>query len=280
MNKIIIYSLIGLIVVGVGGFAVYKMTHGGQKQNESVATTRSDTGSGQTQSSTKQSNTTVSWNESGNGWVANGTPPSCPDLLNLKTPIDLTKATAVLYPGQVRGGDYKAHGGFLFKNSKNDDITVTAPLDAAVYRGSRYNEAGEVQYLFDFIAPCGILYRLDHLRTLSPAFQQIANSFPEPSESSRTTNLSTPVTVKAGDPVATSVGFVKTNNVSVDWGVYDLRAKNTASQDSSWASQHSNNSLASYAVCWLNDLSSADSAIAKALPAGDMQSGKTSDFCK
>lgn len=45
--------------------------------------------------------------------------PACPDPLILQTPVDLTLATAILYPGQERGGDFKPHGGFRFDNSKN-----------------------------------------------------------------------------------------------------------------------------------------------------------------
>ena len=56
----------------------------------------------------------------------------CPEPFVFQLPIDIDKATSVLYPGQVRGEDYKAHGGFRFDGSKNDEIVVKAPYDAYV----------------------------------------------------------------------------------------------------------------------------------------------------
>ncbi len=209
--------------------------------------------------------------------MAMGTPPTCPTPLTLTSPVDVSKATAILYPGQTRGGNYKAHGGFLFRGLANTDVSVKVPLDAQVVQGSRYIEQGEVQYLFDLQSPCGIRFRFDHLLTLSPAFAAWAEQLPAAEvNSSQTTIFQTPYAVKAGDVVATAVGFAKTKNVSVDFGVYDLRQKNAKSTDAAWAASHSPEQ-AHYAVCWLDWLSSSDSS--KALPGGDQTAGKTSDFC-
>ena len=49
--------------------------------------------------------------------------PSCPTPL-LQTPVDLSKVTSILYPGQERGGNYKAHGGFGFDNATDNLVTV------------------------------------------------------------------------------------------------------------------------------------------------------------
>lgn len=88
----------------------------------------------------------------------------CPSPFVFRMPVDVRKATSILYPGQVRGGDYKPHGGFRFDNSLPREIVLTAPYDAEVIDGSRYLEgAGEIQYMFDFAHPCGIRYRFDHL---------------------------------------------------------------------------------------------------------------------
>lgn len=225
-----------------------------------------------------EADTTVTWYFTGTAWQVHGSSPDCPDPLVLDTPVDLSLATSVLYPGQLRGGNYKAHGGFRFDHSQNSAIKVIAPLDGNVVEGSRYIEDGTVQYLFDVINSCGIMYRFDHLLTLSPAFQKIADTFPEPvKDDSRTTYLSHPVKVKQGDVIATAVGM--NGNTFVDWGVYDLRQRNAASQDPSWLQKQDSSYLAPYAVCWFDLLSAQDSQRVWALPAGDETSGDTSDFC-
>ena len=135
----------------------------------------------------------------------------CPNPFIFPLPIDINKATSVLYPGQIRGGDYKAHGGFRFENSLPGDILVTAPIDARVIAGARYPaNTGDIQYTFDFEHPCGVRYRLGHLLTLSPKFQEIANKFPMPKGlDSRTTQVYPPIEIKQGEVIATAVGLTK-----------------------------------------------------------------------
>ena len=59
----------------------------------------------------------VSWQlGKGNVWQAIGTPPSCPDPLVLASPVNISKVSAILYPGQPRGGAFKPHGAFRFNN--------------------------------------------------------------------------------------------------------------------------------------------------------------------
>lgn len=220
----------------------------------------------------------ATWFFDGTGWRVSGKPPACPSPLVMTTPVALKKATGILYPGQTRGGNYKPHGGFRFDTSNSADISVKAPMDAAVVAGSRYRENGEVQYLFEFIHPCGIMYRFDHLRVLSPKLAGIAATFPAPKEGdSRTTRLSSAVNVSTGEVLATAVGFAK-NNTSVDWGVYDVRTKNAAAQNPTYAAQR-DNQLAEHAICWFNVLSAADKATVKKLPAAS-ENGKKSDYCR
>jgi hypothetical protein len=243
--------IIGLILIAGVGFAVWRVAGAkNEKKPASAAVTAKPTDS------------------------AN----SCSQPV-LPVPTDITKVTAVLYPGQSRGGNYKPHGGFRFDNSANADISVKIPVDAKLIDGSRYIEAGETQYMFDFEASCQIRIRFDHLAVLSSALQAEANKLPEPkADDSRTTNLSG-VTFKAGDIIATSVGFSKTKNVSFDFGVYDMTNKNAKSSDSAWASAHSSDNE-QHAVCWLDWLSPQDKATLQALPGGDQSSGKTSDYCQ
>ena len=202
--------------------------------------------------------------------------PPCPTPL-LQTPVDLSKVTSILYPGQERGGNYKAHGGFGFDNATDNLVTVTIPLNGKVNRVVRYREMGEIQYLFEFDGDCGVSFRFDHLRKLTPKFEAIVNAFPI-KEDTRTDLVSPPVAVKVGEVIATEVGFL--NNVSVDFGVYDMRQKNEASKDPAWASAHSQYPADSYGICWLNSLPQADSAIVNLLPGRDGKFEKKSDYCK
>jgi hypothetical protein len=202
--------------------------------------------------------------------------PSCPTPL-LQTPVDLSKVTSILYPGQERGGDYKAHGGFGFDNATDNLVTVKIPLNGKVNRVVRYREMGEIQYLFEFDGDCGVSFRFDHLRKLTAKFEAIVNAFPI-KEDTRTDPVNPPVPVTVGEVIATEVGFL--NNVSVDFGVYDMRQKNEASKDPAWASAHSQYPSHSYGTCWINSLPQADSAAVKLLPSRDAKNGKTSDYCK
>ena len=202
---------------------------------------------------------------------------SCPTPL-LQTPVDLSKVTSILYPGQERGGNYKAHGGFGFDNATNNLVTVTIPLNGKITRVVRYKEIGEIQYLFEFEGDCGVSFRFDHLRKLTPKFEAVVNAFPI-KEDTRTDPVSPPVPVMIGEVIATEVGFL--NNVFVDFGVYDMRQKNEASKDPAWASAHSEFQIDSYGICWLNYLPQADSTAVKLLPSRDgSKNGQTSDYCK
>jgi hypothetical protein len=206
------------------------------------------------------------------------TPSSaCPTPL-LQTPVDLSMVTSILYPGQERGGNYKAHGGFGFDNATDNSVTVKIPLSGKITRVVRYKEMGELQYLFEFEGDCGVSFKFDHLRKLTPKFEAVVNAFPI-KEDTRTDPVSPPVPVMVGEVIATEVGFL--NNVSVDFGVYDMRQKNEASKDPAWASAHSQYPADSYGICWFDSLPQADSVVVKSLPSRDgSNNGKTSDYCK
>ena len=202
---------------------------------------------------------------------------ACPTPL-LQTPVDLSRVTSILYPGQERGGNYKAHGGFGFDNATDNSVTVKIPLDGKITRVVRYREIGEVQYLFEFEGNCGVSFRFDHLRKLTAKFEAVVNAFPI-KEDTRTDLVNPPVAVTVGEVIATEVGFL--NNVSVDFGVYDMRQKNEASKNPAWASAHSQFPADSYGICWFDSLPQADSLIVKSLPSRDgTNQGKTSDYCK
>ena len=184
--------------------------------------------------------------------------------------MDLNLVTSILYPGQTRGGNYKPHGGFgLDRPGQSNNVTVVAPLDGMVYRGARYTENGSQQILIDVLNACGIMYRFDHVLTLSARFQQTAEAWPLSSDS-RTTMTAPGQTVTAGETIATAVG--QSGNVFFDWGVYDLRRRN--------GSAAPEGELSSYAVCWFDWLSASDAARVRSLPSRDGASGSTSDYCR
>lgn len=263
---ILVGALILFTIIGVFLFVNFR--------NRTSTTENPDTNQTSGLASRSQSAT---WEWSGTAWKANGSAPACASPLMINSPVDATKATSILYPGQSRGDDYKPHGGFRFDTGT---VTVSAPLDATVTRASRYIQDNEIQYFFEFVNSCGIAYRFDHLRTLAPAFAKIADTLPAAKvDDSRTTDLSG-ITVKAGDSVATEVGFMKTSNFSVDFGVYDFRTANTASQTNGWASTHTNPELENHAVCWLDLLPEPAKTRVQSLPAGDSAMSKTSDYCK
>lgn len=219
----------------------------------------------------------VSWSFNGTKWVATGTPPACPSPFTVALPVDITRASSVLYPGQVRGGQYKPHGGFRLDGQAHDAVTVTAPFDAYVVDGSRHYEGADIQYYFDFFHPCGIRYRLDHLYTLSPTLSTLADQLPAPTTGSQS-YVVTPTFIKAGTVVATAVGHP--DNVGFDLGVYDLRKPNAASQDAAYQTAHADMvSNAFFAVCWFDWLSAADETAVRALPSADGISGASSDYC-
>lgn len=221
-------------------------------------------------SSAGQSGTATTWLFNGSAWQSSGTPGDCPSPL-VQAPLDLNKVTSILYPGQTRGGDYKAHGGFRLDGAgQTSQVTVTAAIAGSVVRGARYIEQGVVQYLFDVIHPCGVMMRMDHLLTLSPKFAAIADTLPAASASSATTNLSG-VIVSAGETIATAIGLP--GNVSMDLGIYDLRSRNPATTTMT-------GELKPYGICWLDALPAADKARVRSLPAADGVSGTSSDYCR
>lgn len=107
-----------------------------------------------------------------------GTPPTCPSPLNLPLPVDLSRVTSILYPGQVRG-DYKAHGGFRFDMSgQTTAVEVRAAMAGRVTRAARYLASGEIQYTVDIENDCGIMFRYGHLRDLPSKIQAIMDTLP------------------------------------------------------------------------------------------------------
>ncbi len=232
-------------------------------------------------SSANSGATSVTWRQVTDGWSPSATPPACANPLRILLPVDITKVTSILYPGQYRGGDYKPHGGFAFDDNPNQAVDVIAPLTGMAVRGARYIESGDIQYMFDVISSCGIMYRFDHLLTLTAKFQALANSLPPAGESTVTTNFNSPLLVTEGEKLAVEVGLTKPNkNVFVDFGVYDMRSFNKISSDPTWAAQHpGSKEMSWHAVCWFDLLEAQGATTVRNLPSRDGTSGKISDYC-
>lgn len=267
----IVEILIVLVILGVIGFIGWKVLDN-PKQPDS-----------QSQNTTPVPDRLI-WQQTADGWRATETPPSCPSQPMLTSPTDISKVTSMLYPGQTRGGNYKPHGGFRFDNATDNAVLVTAPIDGFIVKGTQYLAEGEneIQYGFDIMNNCGIMYRVGHLRELPANLQKIADTFPAATTSSQNHSVNPAVFVKKGDTLAMKVGIMSNKNTFFDWGVYDFRQTNEASKSPAYQSAHGQDKeLSWHAVCWLKDwLPASDAATIAKLPAGDPASGKNSDYCK
>lgn len=274
----IVEVLIVIVIFGVVGFVGWRVLSSKRDKTET-----SSNNSTKHQSPSTDSEELI-WRQTEKGWEATQKVPMCPTQPMLKLPADLSKVTSVLYPGQTRGGNYKPHGGLRFDTIKDNSVTVTAPIDGYIVRGAQYLAEGttEVQYTFDVMNNCGIMYRVGHLRVLPANLQKLADTWPAPSASSATQQVSPAVYVKQGDVLATKVGITSDSNTFFDWGVYDYRQENEASKSSAYQTAHAQDKeLSWHAVCWLKDwLPAAEQTKLAALPAGDPSSAKNSDYCK
>lgn len=220
-----------------------------------------------------------------NVWQASGSPPECPEPLKLPAPVDVNLASGILYPGQIRGGDYKPHGGFRFDNRDTNDIEVRAIMDGYILKASKYLEAGEEQILLFYVNECGLVVMHDHFLALSPKLQSALADLPVNAEGdSRTTNIEPKVYIKKGEVLATEVGSKNINgqkNIGVDFGLYDLRKTNGVNYDSTFRARFPMiDEYGIHAVCWLDYLEKPDKSIVKSLPGADGKSGTSSDYCK
>lgn len=219
---------------------------------------------------------TWAYNQETSEWfVQNGTAPACKDPFTLDmTPVDMAKVTAVGLPGAYRGFSYKAHGGFRLVDSTGGNAEIKMPTDAKLMGITRYYEAipgkpHELQYLLHFENDCGIAFRFDHIATLTPAMQALAEKTPEPKKDDTRGPESPsfdPVPLKAGEVIATAVGFPLAKNYGFDFGVYDYRARNAISENEQWAAIHQPFSASEFhGVCWIPLLPGDDAAKAEAM---------------
>ncbi len=217
----------------------------------------------------------VVWRDSGNRnyFADGGTPPKCQPISWVFPITDISSLVGVLYPGQHRGGDYKAHGGF---SAATNTLQVVSPISGYITSGSAYREMGEVQYMVDIQDPCGIAVRLDHLFTLEGTTKRLFDKQVTVREDSRGTFFNPPIAITAGEVVATTVGFVAANNTNFDFGAYDFRkiqpSKRTQSELATFGPA---GTLGKYGLCMLALFGSSIESHLRALPSAD----KTTDYC-
>lgn len=283
-KKLIAAVAIAILIVSAITVGIIVLSRNGTANNPEMNT---DLSNDQTVDTNNQNTNThkasVKWSYDNNEWVATGEVPTCPEPL-LISPADSNLATGILYPGQFRG-PYKAHGGFNFNgDNTTTKIDVKLAIDSQLITVSRYIQTGEVQYLLDFLSPCGIRVRYDHLYTLTPEFQAIMDQLPPAKvNDSTTTDIIGGKSYPAGEIIATEIGFPATNPPAsvFDFGVYDYRQPNEASKDPAYIGAHQSSGATDfYAICWLDYLPQADQALLKLLPVVSGESGSYSDYCK
>lgn len=207
---------------------------------------------------------------------------TCPIL---QSPVNVADVTAVLYPGQLRGGDYKSHGGFRLDRLNNHEVIVKSPIDADLVSVRSDRQKVGIQYFMEFETGCGLRFTFGHLLIIAPRFQAIFDKItPAENDSSEAHAVRPRMNVKAGEVIATGVGFKWEDgnpNTSFDFGVYERWTKNEISQDPNWKV---NEKFGMYdnerGLCWLDLLPAEDARLLKTLPGGDYKSGKTSDYCQ
>ena len=229
-------------------------------------------------------------------WMSNGsdgyapTPPGAvvPDCTDVgwQAPLrDFSLVEGRLEPGQIRGGNYKAHGGFRMKSP---DVEVLSAINGVITSVAAYRENangspenGEVQYLVEIQHPCGMQVRYDHLKVLSAPLQQLfADNGVIVGADSRTTFIQPPVPIKAGDVIATAVGFTETGaNYSFDFGAYDLRTPQPSKRSAAeLMAMGPSGVLGQYGLCWYDLFGPETAATIRTIPIGSTEQG--SDYCE
>lgn len=219
---------------------------------------------------TDKTDGTVLWSfdEQKEVWfVQEGTAPACKDPLVFDyDPLDLSKVESIGTPGLYINKSYKVHGGMRLPVSSGGHVDIRLPIDATLTGLKRYydGQTQDMQHLVSFVNDCGIQIYFDHLNVLSDDLQKLAERTPAPTINDTRSNPSDapPRTkFKAGDIIATTVGFPSTDNYGFDFGVVDYRQRNQISQNKKWANLHREYKTTEwYGVCWLDMLPGAEKA--------------------
>lgn len=241
---------------------------------------------------TKESNDVIwAFDEQKQEWyVQSGKAPKCDSSFQFdSSPVDFSTVATVLFPGQYRGYNYKPHGAFRVYDATAGQVDIKMPVDAKITSLTRYLESPDnaMQYLVTFVNDCGIEIKFDHLATLSPRLQAIAETRPAAKlDDTRgdPNNKPTPELFKAGEVIATVIGHPNTKNYGFDFGVSDYREPNTISKNKDWVALHETYIASEwYGVCWFDMLPGEDADTAKKLsetPTNPEKPNLVSDYCK
>ena len=217
----------------------------------------------------------VRWDYKNGKWIPTREPPACPEPLVLKVPVDLERVNGILYPGQVRGDDFKPHGGFA-TDGEGPDV-VSAPLQGYIKEVAYFTDEFGVHYMYDIQHECGIMVRMGHLGAVPEKFQEVFDAVPKRGYRDSVTMEVESVLVEAGEIIATNSQTGK----GFDFGLYDLRKENQAAKDPAFREKHADEAgQAYYALCWLDWFTEEESNNLKALPGVDGKSGKESAYCE
>lgn len=277
---VVVLLLLGLIYIWTN------QSHDKPKNNKSENTS---TQNNKSDESTKSEPIRWAYNQQTLEWFTPGKPTTCKDPFMFdRSPVDLSKIMVIGMPGQYRGYNYKPHAGLRLSDPNSGKVDIVMPTDATLVSLTRYYEGNpaEIQYLLTFETDCGIAFRFDHLFTLSPAFQAIAETTPEPKLDDTRSDPSAPfkrTNFKAGDLVATEIGHPATKNFGFDFGTYDYRHRNAIASNAKWTQIHNQYQATEWhGTCWLDQLPGADAAKAKELAFVVINPSKPniiSDYC-
>lgn len=211
----------------------------------------------------------------------------CPQPFTFTSPVDVGLVSGILYPGQIRGNDYKAHGGFRFDDLNSNNVEVRAIFDGVLVKASKYEDDWGLQYLLFYQNECGLMVMHDHLAEVSPKLQKVFDEISVGKNGdSRTTDLSHQnIKVEKGEILATKIGYenfpggANNKNIFIDFGLYDMSKANGVEYSDEFAAQNPNiDSYGRNALCWLDLLKEPEKSIVNSLKAGGAE-GKVSDYC-
>lgn len=223
-------------------------------------------------------------------YTKTGTAPACKEPFVFdQSPIEPSLITGVLLPGSYRGYSYKPHGGFGTPEELGGKVEIKMPIDATLVGLTRYYEGTkpDLQYVLTFENDCGIAFRFDHLHTLSPELQEIAEKTPEPKLNDTRTSPSdnpTRTKFKSGQVIATQVGLPSMSIYGFDFGVYDYRQPNEISKNDAWAKIHNQyQSLDWFGICWYGMLPGVSQDTLESMSLAQVDTRRTvkkvSDYC-
>ena len=176
------------------------------------------------------------------------------------------------------GTIFIGHGALRADNSIHDQVTVRFPADgfslAQVNRRlESYIDSNEEQIKLEFIHPCGILIRLDHLAQLSKRWALIVEEVPVGTDSRITFLPQNIHFIEVGEILSEGIGHAA--NTYLDFGVYDLRKKNNIASyiASDWPDWKG---TVDYGICWSTFFGLEIENVLSELPAG---ANPLSDYC-